>query len=187
MRIIGGEFGGRTIRTANAHRVRPATDRVRETLFNMLANRIDFEDAAVLDLFAGSGSLGLEALSRGARTAVFVETDHEALRFIEQNIRTLGCAPRAEVIAMDALRYLESIEREFHLVFADPPYGHASTPHIPGRIFERAAVARGGYLLIEHEPEVSFPESPLYASGPEKRFGRTRVTFFHHPHGAHHQ
>ena len=181
MRIISGEFRGRTIRTASSHSVRPATDRVRESLFNMLASRLEFEGIAVLDLFAGSGSLGLEALSRGAAEAVFVENHREALRSLEENLQTLGCAARAEVISMDALPYIESTDRRFLIVFADPPYGHAATGTLPDRIFQRGILREGGYLLIEHEPGLVFSESPLYVTGPEKRFGQTRVTFFHHP------
>ena len=85
MRIISGELKGRIIRTANSQAVRPATDRVRESLFNMLASRLEMEGIAVLDLFAGSGSLGLEALSRGAAEATFVENHREALRYLEEN------------------------------------------------------------------------------------------------------
>jgi 16S rRNA (guanine966-N2)-methyltransferase len=150
----------------------------------MLASRLEMEGIAVLDLFAGSGSLGLEALSRGAAEATFVENHREALRYLEENTRTLGCAQQVEVIATDALHYLEGTDRQFLVIFADPPYGHAATGSLPDRIFRRGILREGGYLLIEHEPGVVFPESPLYASGPEKRFGQTRVTFFHHPQGA---
>jgi 16S rRNA (guanine966-N2)-methyltransferase len=187
MRIISGELKGRTIRTTGSRQVRPATDRVRGALFNMLASRMDLEGIAVLDLFAGSGSLALEALSRGAGAAVCVESHRDALPFLEENIRTLGCETRAEVIAMDAVRYIEETDRSFQLIFADPPYGHAATATIPERVFSREILRRGGYLLIEHEPGVVFPALPLCTTGPEKRFGQTRVTFFHHPEGTRQQ
>jgi len=183
MRIISGELKGRRIRTAGSRAVRPATDRVRESLFNMLANRLELEGIAVLDLFAGSGSLGLEALSRGAGSVVFVENQGDALRFLEENIRRLGCEERAEVVAMDALGYIEGTDRRFQLAFADPPYGQTSSGSLPERIFRRKILEEGGYLLIEHERGVLFPESPLYGTGPEKRFGQTCVTFFHHRQG----
>jgi 16S rRNA (guanine966-N2)-methyltransferase len=187
MRLISGELKGRTIRTTGSRQVRPATDRVRGALFNMLASRMHLEGIAVLDLFSGSGSLALEALSRGAGTAVCVECHRDALPYLEENIRTLGCETRAEVIATDAVRYLEETDRSFQLIFADPPYGHTATANIPERVFSRGILRRGGYLLIEHEPGVVFPALPLCTTGPEKRFGQTRVTFFHHPEGTRQQ
>jgi len=185
MRIISGHLRGRTLHTLDSHLVRPATDRVRESLFNMLANRLDFEGIAVLDLYAGSGSLALEALSRGAATAVCVERNREVLPVLEHNVRTLGCDASVEIVAMDAMRYIELTDRRFGLIFADPPYGDSSTGGIPGGVFAHGLLTDPGYLLIEHESGVAFPASPLYSIGPEKRFGQTRVTFFHHRLEAH--
>ena len=88
----------------------------------MLVNRLDFDDLTVLDLFAGSGSLGIEALSRGAARAVFVEGNRRAVEFLERNLDHLGCAGRSEVFGVDAMRYLNQSGDTFGLVFADPPY-----------------------------------------------------------------
>ena len=178
MRITGGEYRGRILRTVDDLSVRPATDRVRQTLFNMLVNRLDFEDLAVLDLFAGSGSLGIEALSRGAERAVFVEGDRRAAEFIDRNLEQLRCVDRAEVLNVDALRYLRQSSDTFGLVFADPPYLFEATASLPGLLFSRGTVRPDGYLLIEHSRDLIFQESPLYRIGPVKRFGRTVVTFF---------
>ena len=178
MRVISGRFKGRTIRTVNDRSVRPATDRVRVTIFDMLANRLVLNGAHVLDLFAGSGSLGIEALSRGAAHVTFVELGREAMATIEQNLRSLGCLAGAELAEQDALGYLERARGPFDLVFADPPYGFPRTPDLPGIVMGRGLVRRGGYLLIEHTRDLGFADSALFFAGPEKKFGRTLITFF---------
>ncbi len=178
MRITTGLYRGRTINTVRDLSVRPATDRVRQALFNMLSNRIHFEGASVLDLFAGSGSLGLEALSRGAVSAVFVEEGREAAEAIEGTLREFGCGSKAEVICTDAMAYLAQENGPFDLVFADPPYAFDRSAELPGIIFSRKLVGPGGYLLIEHARPLSFSSTELYTAGPVKRFGRTIVTFF---------
>jgi len=166
------------LRTVDDLSVRPATDRVRQTLFNMLVNRLDFDHLTVLDLFAGSGSLGIEALSRGAARAVFVEGDRRAVDHIERNIDHLGCGNLTEVLNVDVMKYLHQSSEGFDLVFADPPYGFESTASLPGLVFARTIVNPGGYLLIEHAKDLTFADSPLYHVGPVKKFGRTVVTFF---------
>ena len=176
MRVIGGLYRGRTLRTVGDLSVRPATDRVRQTIFDVLATRIDLEGALVLDLFAGSGSLGIEALSRGAARATFVESAPGAAEFIERNLQALGCEDAAEVLETDALALLRTGAGPWDLVFADPPYAYERTAEIPRLAFE-AGVVRG-YLLIEHPPTVVFPAHDAYRAGPVKRFGRTHVTFF---------
>ncbi len=181
MRIITGLYKGRTIKTVDDLSVRPATGRVRQTLFNMLANRIDFDGIRVLDLFAGSGSLGLEALSRGAAQVTFVEQSELAIGFIEQNVHALDCEDAVEILPMDAMGFLEARHETYDLVFADPPYSFAQTDRIPGLLFHHGMISPGGYLLIEHSTELRFESTPLYVAGPEKKFGRTLVTFFHQP------
>ena len=123
MRITGGEFGGRTLKTLPGELVRPTLDRVRQALFNILGPRLS--GAAVLDLFAGSGALGLEALSRGASRAVFVEKDRRAVAVIRENVETLGVVERASVRCMDALKSVASLAAlggPFDVVLIDPPY-----------------------------------------------------------------
>lgn len=180
MRIITGRFKGRTLRTVKDLSVRPATDRVKQTVFNMLVNRMELEDAEVLDLFAGSGALGIEALSRGARHVTFVETSRRAADFIDQNLAILGCEEETEVLEIDAMTYLRMARKPYDLVFADPPYEYELTPQIPDLVFSSGIVKRHGYLLIEHASSLHFNSTPAYVAGPEKKFGRTLVTFFRH-------
>lgn len=181
MRVISGQYKGRILRTVDDLSVRPATDRVKQTLFDMLANRIDLDGARVLDLFAGSGSLGIEALSRGAAHVTFVELDSRASDFIEKNLEMLGCTQETPIVQMDARAFINHTHERFDLVFADPPYTYEEMPELPGLIFGAGLVNAEGYLLIEHTKDISFADTGLYRAGPEKRFGRTVVTFFRHP------
>jgi 16S rRNA (guanine966-N2)-methyltransferase len=178
MRVISGLYRGRTLRTVRDLSVRPATDRVRQTIFDMLTNRILFDGARVLDLFAGSGSLGIEALSRGAEHVTFVEESREAAEFIEENLRTLGCSDAALVLEADAMSFIRPGGEQFDLIFADPPYAFGRTADIPGLVFGCGILRPRGYLLIEHAPGAAFGPGPLFREGPVKRFGRTHVTFF---------
>ena len=178
MRVIAGLYKGRILGTVKDLSVRPATDRVKQTVFDMLANRVELEGASVLDLFAGSGSLGIEALSRGAARAVFVEQNARAVDSIEQNLRELGLEPVSEIYEMDALGFLRTAHDAFDLVFADLPYDFGETPEIQRLLFSGGAVAPSGYALIEHAADLQFETTAEYRVGPEKRFGRTVVTFF---------
>ncbi len=181
MRITTGAYKGRVIRTVRDLSVRPVTDRVRQTIFNILAHRTTVEGATVLDLFAGSGILGIEALSRGAAHVTFVEQKDEPVRLLEETLRALGCEGSSQVLAMDAAHYLETSSASFDIVFADPPYAYELTAGIPSLIFQRNMLRRNGFLLIEHSTDLRFESTQAYTAGPEKRFGRTIVTFFRHP------
>jgi 16S rRNA (guanine966-N2)-methyltransferase len=181
MRVIAGLYKGRILKTVNDLSVRPATDRVKQTLFDMLASRVAMEGAHVLDLFAGSGSLGIEALSRGADHVTFVETNPDATEYIERNVEALGCGAQVEIVLMDAMHYLRETQEHFSLIFADPPYGFEETPSIPSVTFTDRRLTRHGYLLIEHASNLAFQSTPLYHAGPMKKFGRTIVTLFHYP------
>jgi 16S rRNA (guanine966-N2)-methyltransferase len=178
MRVITGLYKGRTIRTVKDLSVRPATDRVRQTIFNMLENRIPLEGSSVLDLFAGSGSLGIEALSRGAADVTFVETGRDAIAYLDDNLRMLGCEAAAQVYRMDVVEFLGRHQGAHDLVFADPPYAYERTAELPALIFGKGMIRPSGYLLIEHTKDLHFDSTPHYHVGPEKRFGRTLVTFF---------
>lgn len=178
MRVIAGLYKGRTIRTVRNLSVRPATDRVRQTVFDLLSTRLDIEGISVLDLFAGSGSLGLEALSRGAASATFVESSMEAVRELENTVRSFHCVERARVIRADANRWFENCGGRFDLVFADPPYAFRETATLPARVSASGIVRPGGFLMIEHSTDLEFPSDGLWTTGPVRRFGRTMVTFF---------
>jgi 16S rRNA (guanine966-N2)-methyltransferase len=148
MRIIAGEWRGRPIEAPPSIGTRPTADRVRETLFSMLSSRLgSFEDLRVADLFAGSGALGLEALSRGAATATFVESDAQALAAIRRNAEKIGATAKVSVIAGSALALPRS--EPFDLVFADPPYGSGAGSAAVDSVREASWLARGGWMSVE--------------------------------------
>ncbi len=179
MRIIAGEYGGRILRTVNDRSVRPATDRVKESLFNILNNRIRIEGAIVLDLFAGSGSIGIEALSRGAARVVFVEQAYPVVRVIEENLRMLGesASRRAEVIRGNAFRYIKESVETFDLVFVDPPYALEHSQLLPTLLIEHGRIASNGILVMEHTKKLSFPASAMYIIDDQRVFGMTVISF----------
>jgi 16S rRNA (guanine966-N2)-methyltransferase len=180
MRIIAGLYKGRQLQTVADFSVRPATGRVRQTLFDMLTSRISFEGLHVLDLFAGCGSLGFESLSRGASRVTFVESSTAALQSIEANAKSLQCLPSVEILRMDAMRFLASSGDTYGLIFADPPYAFGQTSSLPGLVMEKPLLTPGGFLLIEHASDCEFPSHDAVNPGPVKRFGRTIVSFFQH-------
>ncbi len=178
MRVIAGRYRGRVLRTVRDLSVRPATDRVKQTIFDILVHRMEFDGARVLDLFAGSGGLGIEALSRGASQVVFVEQNERAASFIEQNLSMLDCLGHAEIQCIDAMSFRTRAGSPFDLVFADPPYAFPETRAIPAVVASGGLLRETGYLVIEHSADLEFPPLDAYAVGPVKRFGRTVVTFF---------
>ncbi|RST30889.1 16S rRNA (guanine(966)-N(2))-methyltransferase RsmD [Sphingomonas ginkgonis] len=148
MRIIAGEWRGRRLVAPTGEATRPTADRTRETLFSMLASRLgSFDGLRVADLFAGSGALGLEALSRGAAFACFVEQDREALRAIRANLEALGAIARAQLRPGSAQALPASAP--FDLVLADPPYSVGSGSAVVRSVLGAGWLAGGGWLAIE--------------------------------------
>ena len=148
MRIIAGQWRGRPIEAPPGTATRPTADRVRETLFSMLASRLgSFDDLRVADLFAGSGALGFEALSRGAVHATFVETDAKASGAIRRNAHKLGAADRVQVRAGSALALPQS--GPFDLILADPPYGTGSGTAAVKAVADAGWLAPGGWMSVE--------------------------------------
>ena len=160
VRIIGGAWRGRRVPFPDLPALRPTPDRIRETLFNWLQHSI--VDTRCLDLFAGSGALGLEALSRGARAAVFVEQAPEAAASLREQLARLGAAVRAEVHGMDAERFLAGSPTPFDLVFLDPPFGRSALPHILPILDAGGWVAPGGHVYLESERAAGAPVLPAH-------------------------
>jgi 16S rRNA (guanine966-N2)-methyltransferase len=150
MRIIAGEWRGRAIEAPPGRSTRPTADRVRESLFSMLASRLgSFEDLRVADLYAGSGALGLEALSRGAAAATFIEAERDAAAAIRRNAGKLGASERVRIIVGSALALPRS--EPFDLIFADPPYAAGSGTAVVRSIIDADWLASGGWLSVETE------------------------------------
>ena len=178
MRIIAGAYSGRILSTVRDTRVRPATDKVKGSIFNSLQNRLGLSNALVLDLFAGSGSLGFEAISRGARSVVFVEQDRDILKTIIANADTLECSDQCEVIESDVVEFIERARGQYDLIFADPPYAYERTEHLPTMIIRKGLLKKEGFLIIEHSRKTIFEKSQEFYRAVNKTFGNTQISWF---------
>lgn len=174
MRIVGGQFRSRELRAPRGNQTRPTTDRVREALFSMLASRHDFTGLRVLDLFAGTGALGLEALSRGAASAVFVEHDRQALRALEHNVSTLGVAERTRIVAAPVER--ARLTEGFDLVFADPPYELVHDGRFAAVI--AGFLAQPARWVVEHASRDAAPELPEMQLISTRVYGDTAIGLY---------
>ncbi len=180
MRIIAGEYRGRYIKTGKGPGYRPATGKVREALFSMLESKgIFWPDVRVLDLFAGSGSLGLEALSRGAEKILFVEQELNAARVLLANIKELGIPEkRAELRRQNALSFLDKQpELGFDLIFIDPPYGHNMLQKALPKVIKHNWLLKEGFLCAEVEGSLLFRADNHHELEMlrDKKFGQTRI------------
>jgi 16S rRNA (guanine(966)-N(2))-methyltransferase RsmD len=148
VRIIAGRYRGRVLQSFRGHEIRPTSDRLRESLFNILQARV--ERAAVWDAFAGTGALGLEALSRGASHVVFTEKDRSALKILKKNIEILNAGDLVEVIEADAVRWARSAGTHFDLVFVDPPYDFKLYLELADAIRDSGVCGPESLVVIEH-------------------------------------
>jgi 16S rRNA (guanine966-N2)-methyltransferase len=150
MRIIAGEFKGRRINVPDSKEIRPTTDRVRETLFNILNNKIDFHNRKVLDLYAGSGSLGLESLSRGALEVHFVERNLKIYKNLQENIDSLGITGNCKIYKMEALQFSQLFQnQDYDLIFADPPFFKDDIYRVVENLINNKYLDDKGFMIIE--------------------------------------
>lgn len=185
MRIVAGSAKGRALagpKTTSKH-IRPTADRVRETIFNVLGQWL--EEQKVLDLYAGTGALGLESVSRGAPKAVLVDSDREALALCRTNTDALGFGDRVEILAQPVARALEVLGRRgdtFQLIFADPPYAARVVETVLEGIARSKVLAPGGTVVVEHDKREAAPESHEgFERVDQRRFGDTLVSLFRIP------
>jgi 16S rRNA (guanine966-N2)-methyltransferase len=177
MRITGGLYRGRHIYSPKGPAIRPATDRVRESLFAIIPRYIDLEGITILDLFAGTGSLGFECISRGASHAIFVDISRSSIQIMQRTAGELGCLESCTFIMQDALRYIRSASNTFPLIFADPPYAMPSLAALPATIAHSGIIAENGIFIIEHSKRTLFTEDG-YSRFRYKEFGETMVSLF---------
>jgi 16S rRNA (guanine966-N2)-methyltransferase len=180
VRVIAGSAKGRRLTTLRTLALRPTPDRVREALFNILGVQID--GAAVLDLFAGSGAIGLEALSRGARLAVFVEAHEPACRLIEKNLRRCGLHAQGSVWCrdvLDALPTLKLQEQRFEVIFLDPPYATSLVEDALQRLGDGRLLTAHGQVIAEHFVKRVLAERyGRLRRGRVARFGDVALSFY---------
>ncbi|NIR50775.1 16S rRNA (guanine(966)-N(2))-methyltransferase RsmD [candidate division KSB1 bacterium] len=180
MRIIAGEKKGLRLAGIKSRRIRPTTDRTKELIFDVV-NRY-LKKSSVLDIFAGSGSLGIEALSRGAAKAIFIEKNAHARNVLQSNLQRSGFQHRAEILALSAaraLRQLASSSLKFDLIFADPPYDKKLAQDTVLLNDELELLAKEGWLIIEHHFQTVLSEQTKHFQlKTRKRQGDTTVSFY---------
>lgn len=178
LRIIAGIAKGRTIKAVKGMKTRPTSDRVKEALFSILQDKI--ADAKVLDLFAGTGNLGLEALSRGARSAIFVEKDWDAIGVIRDNINSLGLS-EGKLIKGDVFKVIDSLGKreQFDIIFADPPYRKGFAEKVISAIDKSRILALNGVLVVEQgKGEEKISEAGGLTLVRDEKYGDTFITFY---------
>ncbi len=174
MRIISGEFKGRLINVPQSKFIRPTTDRVRETMFNLLNNKLDFEGLKVLDIYAGSGSLGLECLSRGAAEIHFIEKNFQIKKNLEQNIASLNAQSKCKIFNMEAVRFSQMFnDSGYDLIIADPPFFKDDIYKVVANLFENKYLAVDGFILIERSIQTKENDIINFETEPFKIIGDT--------------
>ena len=180
MRIVGGKFKGRGLKTPSSSIVRPTSDRLRETVFNILAHAYDHacEGARVIDLFAGTGALGIEALSRGATLALFVDDSNEGRALLRANTEALGLGGITRIMRRDATKLGPMPPQEpFNLVFLDPPYGRDLAPRALVSLKEGAWLTDGALCVVEEEADAQVELPRGFTMLDKRETGDTQVVF----------
>ena len=171
MRVITGSARGRRLKTPENEDIRPTTDNVKESVFNIL--QFDIEGRRVLDLFAGTGQLGIECLSRGAASAVFVDRDQAALQIVRENLKT--CGLNGTLVNTDALSYLKG-GGTFDLIFIDPPYDSGLYDEVLRTVNQVDKLSEGGIIIVEARRDTPLPDmDPPYRMLREYRYGKVKI------------
>lgn len=183
MRIITGQYKGRHFDVPRTFKARPTTDFAKENIFNVIRSYVDFEDATALDLFAGTGSISLELLSRGCKQVVSVEKDRDHARFIRQCLDKLGLSSRGgneggfcNLITGDVFKFLKSCHLKFDFIFADPPYALENLPQIPDLVLGNDLLAEDGVFVFEHGKTNDFSQHPRFVE--HRAYGSVNFSIF---------
>lgn len=175
MRIIAGTLRGRRLNPPTSLPVRPTTDMARESLFNILNNYVDYEECAVCDLFAGTGAVSVEFISRGAAEVVAVDNNSQCIDFIRSTADRLNLA-NLRPLRVDAFDYIKRSPRQFDILFADPPYALETLPQLPDLVFAGTILAEGGIFVLEHSAQHQFDQHPNFWQ--HRHYGKVNFTFF---------
>ncbi|MDD3322511.1 MAG: 16S rRNA (guanine(966)-N(2))-methyltransferase RsmD [Paludibacter sp.] len=175
MRIISGKYKGRRIAAPNNITARPTTDFAKEGLFNLLNNRIDFEGIDVLDLFAGTGSISFEFVSRDCSSVISIEQNERHCAFIKKVCTDLKIST-LQLIKTDVFRYIKSCHAQFDMIFADPPYELDKIADIPNHIFSHNLLKPDGLFVLEHSAKNKFELHPNFSD--HRNYGNVNFSFF---------
>ena len=178
MRIITGQYKGRHFDIPRSFKARPTTDFAKENIFNVLQGYIDFEDATALDLFAGTGSISLELVSRGCQRVISVEADRDHANFIRECFKKLG-EDKDLLIRGDVFRFLKTCKQKFDFIFADPPYDLPRFGEIPGLVLNSGILHPGSVFIIEHSRDYDFSSMPHFSS--HRVYGSVNFSIFEIP------
>lgn len=180
MRVVSGVCKGRALKAVPGNTTRPTTDKVKEALFNMIGPY--FDGGIGLDLFAGSGGLGLEALSRGLERVIFVDRERKAIQTIYENIQACKMEDKAEVYRNDADRALKALSKreiEFDYIFLDPPYKKQQLISLMEKISEHSLLTNDGYIVCEHSHDIELPKSTgEYSQYKHEKYGIIAITIY---------
>ena len=175
MRIISGTFKGRRIAPPKNITARPTTDFAKESLFNLLTNRMDFEDVDMLDLFAGTGGIGIEFISRGASEVTAVEMAHTQQNFIISCCKQLGIR-NLHLIRGDVFKFIKACHVQYDFIYADPPYDLPQLATLPDLIFEQGILKEDGYFVLEHSKNNDFSTHHHFLE--TRSYGSVHFSFF---------
>jgi len=178
MRIVGGKYKGRIFSPDKKFGARPTTDLAKEALFNILANRYNFEGMQVLDLFSGTGSIGYEFISREAGSVIFVERNYQHAQFIKKVISQLEIS-NVQIIRDDVFRFLKKCPSKFDIVFADPPFDLKQLNEIPQAVFMADILKNDALFILEHPGEYDFSNHSNFTE--IRKYGRVNFSFFTPP------
>lgn len=173
MRVISGSARGRKLLAPSGLDTRPTTDRVKESIFNIISPYLPCDK--VLDLFAGSGALGIEALSRGSKHGVFVETDKNAFTVIRQNLDLARVSDKSELVTLDAFLYLSRTREQFDIIFLDPPYNTGLLTKAIDEIYQKGLLSPNGIIVAESEHMGEEPDDEYFDIIKRAKYGKTTV------------
>ena len=175
MRIISGTFRGRRLMPPKNITARPTTDFAKESLFNLLTNRMEFENVDMLDLFAGTGGIGIEFISRGAREVTAVEMAHTQQNFIISCCKQLGIK-NLHLIRGDVFKFVKACHVQYDFIYADPPYDLPQLATLPDLIFEQGILKEDGFFVLEHSKNNDFSTHPRFLE--MRNYGSVHFSFF---------
>ncbi|MFZ4400439.1 MAG: 16S rRNA (guanine(966)-N(2))-methyltransferase RsmD [Bacteroidales bacterium] len=175
MRIVSGFLRGRRFTPPANLAVRPTTDIAKESLFNILNNHIDFQNIKALDLFAGTGSISFELISRGCISVTSIDSNFKSTDFIKKTAEAFKI-DNIHIVKTNVFNFLKFINSPFDLIFADPPYDMEGILTIPDIIFEKNILSKSGFLIIEHSREINFENHPQFYE--HRLYGKVNFTFF---------
>lgn len=175
MRIISGKYKGRRFAPPKSFKARPTTDMAKESLFNVLNNRIDWDETEALDLFGGTGGISFELVSRGCTKVVCVEKNPAHAAFINKTKEELK-ADELTLFTADAFKYLRHCAEQFDLIFADPPYDLKNFEEVPDLVFKQDLIRKGGIFILEHSSSYDFSSLPLFET--KREYGSVNFSIF---------